>query len=507
MWALVAALNYIALGCDVGNTFAEADGPKVQFFMKIDQQFTDWWIQHLKKPPIPLGYVIPILKNLQGHPEAPSLWHKHITRLLLDKLEFRHTTHEPCLYFKYNDSNQLILILQQVDDFIIAAPTMQQCQTIRESIQALMTNPLNDLGVIKRFNGVDIQQTRQFVKLSCETYIDKIVNHHGWTDLPTSNIPVPMKYDSAFQAQLETTTGPSDPQQRVELEKQMGFSYRQAIGEAIFAMTICRLDIAAAIIKLSQYSAAPAKCHYQAVKAVFQYLNGTREHGLYYWRPAARDDLPLVSLPNPLSSQPLSDAFPSVMDPLLLSGATDSTWATDRNHRRSTSGVAILLAGGTIYYRTRIQPTVAQSSTEAELTAMAEAGKAAMYLRSILHEIGIIQTLPTSIYADNTGACHIATSQQPTRRTRHIDMKIFCILQWTDEEHLAFPTIPTEYNPADSLSKQTGRIKFHQHMDVLMGRRRPAYHPKVHAISITGHSTCISSINIEDITEDTSVGG
>ena len=66
MWALVAALNYITLGCDVGNAFAEADSPKVQFFMKVDQPFADWWTQHLKCPPIPLGYVIPILKNLQG---------------------------------------------------------------------------------------------------------------------------------------------------------------------------------------------------------------------------------------------------------------------------------------------------------------------------------------------------------------------------------------------------------------------------------------------------------
>ena len=67
----------------------------------------------------------------------------------------------------------------------------------------------------------------------------------------------------------------------------MGFSYRQAIGELIFAMTICRIDISAAIIKLSQYAANRAKSHYQAVRAIFTYLNHTKLDGIYYWHGGA----------------------------------------------------------------------------------------------------------------------------------------------------------------------------------------------------------------------------
>ena len=87
-WSLIAALNYVGLGCDVSNAFAEAPAPKEPLYMVVDDQVRDWWENCLGKPPIPQGWVIPILKNLQGHPEAPRLWHKHINGILIMKMGF-----------------------------------------------------------------------------------------------------------------------------------------------------------------------------------------------------------------------------------------------------------------------------------------------------------------------------------------------------------------------------------------------------------------------------------
>jgi hypothetical protein len=92
-----------------------------------------------------------------------------------------------------------------------------------------MQNPLNDLGVIKRFNGIDILQARDFVKISCETYIDKIVSLHGWQDELASNQPVPMRSDSESLQKLELSKGPEDPAEAQALKHDMGFSYRQAL--------------------------------------------------------------------------------------------------------------------------------------------------------------------------------------------------------------------------------------------------------------------------------------
>jgi hypothetical protein len=117
--------------------------------MVADAQFCDWWENCLGNPPLPRGYAIPILRNLQGHPEAPRLWHKHINGILLDKLGFQHTTHKPCLYFKHHEIHDLVIILQQVDNFIIGAKSMDLCLEIKQQIQDNMVNLLNELGVIK----------------------------------------------------------------------------------------------------------------------------------------------------------------------------------------------------------------------------------------------------------------------------------------------------------------------------------------------------------------------
>jgi hypothetical protein len=118
---------------------------------------------------------------------------------------------------------------------------------------------------------------------------------------------------------------------------------------------------------------------------------------------------------------------------------------------------------------------VALSSTEVEFAAAADAGKAALYLRSILQELGVEQLLPTVIYEDNNGARLMTNAQQPTRHTRHVELKQFAVLQWVEDEQIIFGDIGTAHNISDSLTKQTGRTKFHQHHDLLMGRLRPEY--------------------------------
>ena len=82
------------------------------------------------------------------------------------------------------------------------------------------------------------------------------------------------------------------------METRKGFSYRQAIGELIYAMVTTRPDISFPVIKLSQFSATPREVHYDAVKEVFAYLYATKSNGIYYWRKIPIEDLPAGLKPN-----------------------------------------------------------------------------------------------------------------------------------------------------------------------------------------------------------------
>ena len=68
MSALSAALGLICKGYNVGNAYAEAPAPDFKFYMKPDDQFRQWWTEHLNNKPLDDNDVIPIRQALQGHP-------------------------------------------------------------------------------------------------------------------------------------------------------------------------------------------------------------------------------------------------------------------------------------------------------------------------------------------------------------------------------------------------------------------------------------------------------
>ena len=82
-----------------------------------------------------------------------------------------------------------------------------------------------------------------------------------------------MQDDSEYQRALEEAT-PLTIAELNAIEDRLGFSYRQALGELIFALVTCRPDISFACIKLSQYSD----------RRIYQYLHATKDEGIYFWR-------------------------------------------------------------------------------------------------------------------------------------------------------------------------------------------------------------------------------
>lgn len=193
-----------------------------------------------------------------------------------------------------------------------------------------------------------------------------------------------------YQRKLEDAT-PCTDQERKTMERQYGFSYRQGIGELIYAMITCRPDMSYSVIKLSQYSMRPAPIYFEAVKQIYKYLWQTRDKGIIYWRSKPRQDLPEHPLP-----QVDNDAYDynkskerQVEQPTVINAAVESDFAGNNTHRRSISGMSIQMAGGTILYKTRYQNTIALSSTEAEFTAAEEAGKFILYVRTILEELQV----------------------------------------------------------------------------------------------------------------------
>ena len=473
-FALAALENKLVFGADVSNAFAEANAPAQEYFMRIDTQFHDWWLAK-GNPAIPPGHVIPILKNLQGHPEAPRQWSKHIDAILRQH-GFRPTIHAPCLY-RATIGNEDVLFLRQVDDFAIATNQESLYTNICNQLDSHLLVPMKRQGLLTHYNGIDIIQTRDYITLHVGSYVRRIVASHGWTDMHP--VTLPMSADNEHIRLLDTATPPADEAACKALESK--FRYRCGIGELIWAMITCRPEISFPVTKLSQFAAHPAALHYDAVKRVFRYINATPEHGLTYWRTAPHAYLPAHLPPSRLTatvdqalSHDISDAVEKY-SPTALHGYVDSDWAADIRHRRSISGIVFKMAGAVIAWKCRVQPTVSLSSTEAEFLAASDAGKMALYLRSILDELHIPQHYATVLYEDNRGALLMANAAQPTKQSRHIDIRNYALLDWVERDLVSLEDVASGLNSSDILTKQTGPLLFARHVDNISGRLPPPY--------------------------------
>jgi hypothetical protein len=136
-YAIAAAENLLIYGADVSNAFAKAPPPKQGFYIYPDRAFCEWWVNHKKRLPIPESAVIPILLAMQGHPESPCLWEKHANAILRE-CGLVPTVHEPCLYSGRID-NKRVIFMQQVNDFVVAAPDERTASILLDMIDDKLT--------------------------------------------------------------------------------------------------------------------------------------------------------------------------------------------------------------------------------------------------------------------------------------------------------------------------------------------------------------------------------
>ena len=134
--------------------------------------------------------------------------------------------------------------------------------------------------------------------------------------------------------------------------------YAKAIGSLMYLTMGTRPDLAYSVSCLSRFMANPTNQHTTAIKRVLRYLKGSSNLELTY-----RGDLGR------------------------LIGYTDADWGADQETRRSTSGYVFSLGSAPISWSSKIQPTVALSSCEAEYTGETQATKKAIWLRRLLGEL------------------------------------------------------------------------------------------------------------------------
>ena len=180
---------------------------------------------------------------------------------------------------------------------------------------------------------------------------------------------------------------------------------------------------------LSRAMSSPSPELLESARDVLRYLYTTRDLGLRYRRCV--------------------DA--------VLSGQADSDWGVEA----SVSAYVFFMAGCAISYLSKKQPTIAMSSTEAEIYAASLAGLEAIFLRSLVEQLsGYVLESPTVIDVDNTGAVNMSEDYVANSRNRHFTRRHLKVRELVEDELVRLNSIPTDENVSDIMTKPLSVRRF-----------------------------------------------
>ncbi|KAJ9522068.1 hypothetical protein QJQ45_005125 [Haematococcus lacustris] len=208
------------------------------------------------------------------------------------------------------------------------------------------------------------------------------------------------------------------------LDSSSAHRYRELVGALLYASTCTRPDIAFAVGQLSRFMQAPTQQHQQVAFGLLRYLKRTAKMGLVYSRSS--------------SSQ--------------LQGYVDADYAGDPDSMRSTTGSVFVFNGAAVTWRSKLQTTVAASTTEAEYQAAAAGTKEALFLRKLLHELEA-DCDPIPILCDNQGAVALIKNPVESHRSRHIAVAHHISRERMVRGEVMFSHCPAAEMVVDALTK------------------------------------------------------
>jgi hypothetical protein len=365
---------------------------------------------------LPDGFVLKMLKALYGLKQAGRTWYDTIHDAFVREYGFTRLEADHCLYLVRWENEKFILVLLFVDDLALASNSREMLDEFKKSLMEKFE--MKDLGELRWFLGMRITRDRgrRTLGIDQSQYIDKMLanyqtpNRTAWTPVETGHEFV--GYDG---------------------ESQITKKYQRLIGSLMYAMCGTRPDIAYGVSALSRFNHNPSSEHYNAALRILKYLEGTKNVGILYGSRG-------------------SD---------IVLGYSDSGYGDDKEKRKSTAGYVFLLWGGAIAWKSKLQKTTAQSSTEAEYMALGQAVKEALWLKGLMSELGFKRDEGTlTILSDSMGGIDLAKTTRHHDRTKHIDIRHHFLREHVENQSIKLVHVKTEFMWADTLTKPLGRVKF-----------------------------------------------
>ncbi|KAJ9506960.1 hypothetical protein QJQ45_016556, partial [Haematococcus lacustris] len=362
------------------------------------------------------GLVCQLQRTVYGLKQAPRAWYMCL-REQLELIGFRASAADPSLFSLCTSSGSAVHMLVYVDDCILASADEAAVQEVKQQLQQAFD--VHDLGQAADFLGMRIAFDRAagILRLTQQQYIEQLLQRFGLAECNPRQLPL--------------SPGTQLVKEGEQLSEQHTLRYRELVGGLLWLSTCTRPDIAFAVGQLTRYMQAPTREHEQAAQGVLRYLRGTARQGLVFRGSCSGE----------------------------LVGFCDSDYASCKQSRRSTTGYVFILSGATVSVRSKLQTTVATSTTEAEYQAAADATREALFLRKLLHELCAVSG-PVPILCDSQGAVALVKNPVESQRSKHIAVMHHMARERGWRGEVEFSYCPTADMVADALTKALPGPKF-----------------------------------------------
>ena len=154
-------------------------------------------------------------------------------------------------------------------------------------------------------------------------------------------------------------------------------------------------------------------------------------------------------------------------EPLKIHAYVDSDFDINKENRHSTTGFLINLGNNPIAWKSKMQPFVALSSSEAEYIALSLCSAALSFSSHILQDFDIKIDFPITIYEDNTGVIFMANNPTIGQQTKHISIKYHHVRELIENNVQKLQYIRSQDNSADVFTKNTSSNILKTHLQNL----------------------------------------
>jgi hypothetical protein len=254
------------------------------------------------------------------------MWFQKLTAYLKE-CGFNNYDLAECVFIRKTTTGFAIIEIY-VDDLNILG-TKEDVQQVKD----MMTKKfeMKELGPTSHGIGLQIHQTDKGILVHQSTTTTRVLEKYGMDKVNPRSTPMEVNGEKELY-------GPANEGESVN---ELTIPYRSAIGALSWLATRTRPDIAYAVNVLQRSNQAYTRRHWEGVKRIMSYLNGTRDLGLWYTR--------------------------NCQEP--IEGYADAGYKSDYVSGKSQGGFVFKMSGAAISWKSKKQTLVATSTAHAELLA------------------------------------------------------------------------------------------------------------------------------------------